>query len=125
MLDIVNTQAFPIVFFFSFFSSFSVPLRNGVKLTSGLLFPGAPLCVEGDQCDRCKAQAYGYDSLIGCQSCNCHPYGVYDGNMDCRQTGGRCDENVGGRRCDTCIPGHWNFPRCDTRVGIELIHVSW
>jgi hypothetical protein len=26
-----------------------------------------PPLVEGDRCDRCKPEAYGYDVLIGCQ----------------------------------------------------------
>ncbi|CAL1548003.1 unnamed protein product [Lymnaea stagnalis] len=74
-----------------------------------------PPLVEGERCERCKPQAYGYDPLIGCQSCNCNPYGVVDGDLNCDQMTGQCmcNPNVGGRRCGTCLPGYHTFPYCE------------
>ncbi|KAK7100839.1 laminin subunit alpha-like isoform X2 [Littorina saxatilis] len=73
-----------------------------------------PPRVEGDRCDRCASEAYGYDALIGCQECKCNPRGADSNNLNCDQTTGECNcmPNVGGRKCDTCLPGHHSFPYC-------------
>ncbi|XP_076440495.1 laminin subunit alpha-like [Babylonia areolata] len=75
-----------------------------------------PPRVEGERCDRCQPEAYGYDNLIGCQECSCNPRGVEQGDLNCDQTTGQCNclPNVGGRKCDTCLPGHHSFPYCQT-----------
>ncbi|PVD23436.1 hypothetical protein C0Q70_16705 [Pomacea canaliculata] len=73
-----------------------------------------PPRVEGDHCDRCEPEAYGYDPLVGCQECRCNPRGVAGGNLNCDQITGQCQclPNVGGRKCDTCLPGYHSFPYC-------------
>ncbi|XP_059144333.1 laminin subunit alpha-like [Physella acuta] len=73
-----------------------------------------PQLVEGSKCDVCKPQAYGYDALIGCQLCRCNSAGVENGNLNCDQISGQCNckPNIGGRKCDICLPGYHTFPYC-------------
>lgn len=58
--------------------------------------------------------AFGYDPLIGCQLCGCEKEGSHDGQMQCDPLNGQClcKENVGGRRCEKCLPGYYGFPHC-------------
>ncbi|GMR41651.1 hypothetical protein PMAYCL1PPCAC_11846, partial [Pristionchus mayeri] len=73
-----------------------------------------PLHVEGTECDRCVGFAFGYDRLIGCQKCGCDPQGSEGGQAVCDAESGQClcREHVGGRRCDSCLPGFFGFPYC-------------
>uniref|UniRef100_A0A0N5ARB5 Laminin subunit alpha n=1 Tax=Syphacia muris TaxID=451379 RepID=A0A0N5ARB5_9BILA len=75
-----------------------------------------PRYVEGQMCDRCVQYAYGYDPLIGCQLCQCHPEGLDNeyGSAQCDSNNGQClcKTNVGGRRCDQCLSGYYGFPHC-------------
>jgi laminin alpha 3/5 len=52
--------------------------------------------------------------LLFAQQCNCNPRGVEGGDLNCDQITGQCLclPNVGGRKCDTCLPGHHSFPYC-------------
>ena len=49
----------------------------------------------------------------GCNPCNCDPNGRVPLTTCNPETGQcRCKEagaGVGGRRCDTCLPGYYNF----------------
>ncbi|XP_031783644.1 laminin subunit alpha [Nasonia vitripennis] len=79
---------------------------------------GACICpshVVGPRCDQCEPGTYGYDQIIGCEECQCHPYGVLDGDLQCDLLTGhcKCKKNVEGRECNTCRAGHYQFPYCD------------
>ncbi|CAD5215290.1 unnamed protein product [Bursaphelenchus okinawaensis] len=80
--------------------------------TTGQCF--CPNYVDGIQCDRCVKYAYGFDPLIGCQLCGCNPQGSLNGELQCDSNNGQClcKEGVGGRRCEKCLPGYYNFPEC-------------
>ncbi|XP_058160685.1 LOW QUALITY PROTEIN: agrin [Dasypus novemcinctus] len=48
--------------------------------------------------------------LAGCPSvCRCNPHGSYSGTCDPASGQCSCRPGVGGRRCDRCEPGFWNF----------------
>jgi laminin, alpha 3/5 len=81
-----------------------------------------PPRVTGEKCDQCIAYTFGFDQVIGCEECNCNPYGVLNGNLQCDLNNGSCicAPNVVGRACDKCAYGFFNFPyctpcRCDLR----------
>ncbi|XP_029655372.1 laminin subunit alpha [Octopus sinensis] len=73
-----------------------------------------PPFVEGAQCDSCVKHTFGYDPYVGCQECNCHPYGVENHNLSCNQQNGQCNcrPSIKGVHCDTCLMGHYGFPHC-------------
>ncbi|CAK1588443.1 unnamed protein product [Parnassius mnemosyne] len=73
-----------------------------------------PKNVEGDNCDRCKPYTFNFDVQRGCDDCNCNPLGVVGNQLQCEADSGSCDckENVIGRTCDHCVPGHYAFPEC-------------
>ncbi|KAL0280200.1 UNVERIFIED_CONTAM: hypothetical protein PYX00_001570 [Menopon gallinae] len=73
-----------------------------------------PRRVTGEMCDQCEKNTYGYDPLIGCEECNCHPYGVQNYNLQCDLYNGmcQCKDNIRGRTCDRCKNGHYAFPDC-------------
>ncbi|XP_061192514.1 laminin subunit alpha-like [Saccostrea echinata] len=64
--------------------------------------------VEGPDCDRCKADTYGFDSCAGCQDCNCAAASV---SSQCDAVTGQCTCRPGteGRYCDQCSEGYWNY----------------
>lgn len=81
-----------------------------------------PPRVTGEKCDQCVPLTFGFDQIIGCEDCNCNPYGVLDGNLQCDLNNGSCicSPNVVGRACDKCQYGFFSFPycgpcRCDLR----------
>ncbi|XP_046976709.1 laminin subunit alpha [Vanessa cardui] len=73
-----------------------------------------PKNVEGENCDRCKPYTFNFDVQRGCDDCNCNPLGVIDNELQCEADSGNClcKENVIGRVCDHCVPGHYAFPDC-------------
>ncbi|KAJ8736784.1 hypothetical protein PYW07_000055 [Mythimna separata] len=73
-----------------------------------------PKNVEGENCDRCKPYTFNFDVQRGCDDCNCNPLGVVDNRLQCEADSGNCAcrENVVGRTCDHCVPGHYAFPEC-------------
>ncbi|KAL1517260.1 hypothetical protein ABEB36_001047 [Hypothenemus hampei] len=74
-----------------------------------------PPHVTGENCDQCEPLTFGYNSLIGCQECECHVLGT-NGSQQCNLLNGECpcNENVEGRKCDRCKPGHYYFPHCES-----------
>ncbi|VDM96599.1 unnamed protein product [Thelazia callipaeda] len=73
-----------------------------------------PPHVEGKNCDSCVPYAFGYDPLIGCQLCGCHQNGSEGEQLQCDPDSGQClcKANVGGRKCNECLPGFYGFPHC-------------
>ncbi|XP_034839290.1 laminin subunit alpha [Maniola hyperantus] len=73
-----------------------------------------PKNVEGENCDRCKPYTFNFDVQRGCDDCNCNPLGIVDNQLQCEADSGNCEckENVIGRVCDHCVPGHYAFPDC-------------
>ncbi|KAM3726093.1 Laminin-like protein [Dirofilaria immitis] len=73
-----------------------------------------PPYVEGKHCDSCVPYAFGYDPLIGCQLCGCQQNGSEARQLQCDPDNGQClcKVNVGGRKCDKCLPGFYGFPHC-------------
>ncbi|KAI8431212.1 hypothetical protein MSG28_001250 [Choristoneura fumiferana] len=73
-----------------------------------------PKNVEGENCDRCKPLTFNFDVQRGCDDCSCNPLGVVNGQLQCDQNSGNCNctDNVIGRVCDRCVPGHYAFPDC-------------
>ncbi|VDP12271.1 unnamed protein product [Onchocerca flexuosa] len=73
-----------------------------------------PPHVEGKHCDSCVPHSFGYDPLIGCQLCGCQQNGSEAGQLQCDPDNGQClcKANVGGRKCDKCLPGFYGFPHC-------------
>ncbi|XP_045458049.1 laminin subunit alpha [Melitaea cinxia] len=73
-----------------------------------------PKNVEGENCDRCKPYTFNFDVQRGCDDCNCNPLGVINNQLQCEADSGNClcKDNVIGRICDHCVPGHYAFPDC-------------
>ncbi|XP_050541070.1 laminin subunit alpha [Daktulosphaira vitifoliae] len=64
--------------------------------------------VEGDKCDACAVNHYGFGSCKGCKPCGC---GLASESSQCDENTGmcRCKPGVAGRMCDRCKPGYWNY----------------
>lgn len=79
---------------------------------------GACICpphVTGERCDKCEVGTYGFDQIIGCEECQCDPYGVVNNDMQCDLLTGhcKCKPNIVERQCNKCKAGHYQFPYCD------------
>jgi len=87
------------------------PTKICNELTGDCICPSR---VTGRYCDQCAPRTYGFDPLVGCEDCQCRIEGVINGRMDCDLRSGQCPcrENIGGRTCDRCAPGHYDYPRC-------------
>uniref|UniRef100_A0A146MHL0 Laminin subunit alpha n=2 Tax=Lygus hesperus TaxID=30085 RepID=A0A146MHL0_LYGHE len=66
------------------------------------------LNVEGEKCDRCVENHYGYDSCQGCKPCNCAEASESK-QCDDRDGKCRCKPGVTGTACDKCAEGYWNY----------------
>ncbi|KAL3275284.1 hypothetical protein HHI36_020052 [Cryptolaemus montrouzieri] len=75
-----------------------------------------PPRVTGERCDQCLPLTYGYDPIIGCEECNCEPLGVEGNDLQCDLLNGSCacKTNIDGRRCESCIAGHYAYPYCES-----------
>ncbi|ELU04081.1 hypothetical protein CAPTEDRAFT_46637, partial [Capitella teleta] len=71
------------------------------------------------QCETCRP---GYFNLLpdndkGCQECICNITGTVNASTECDAVTGQCPckTNVGGLRCDACLPGYYtnNFSSPD------------
>ncbi|XP_049633449.1 laminin subunit alpha-5 [Suncus etruscus] len=66
-------------------------------------------------CVVCQPQSFGCHPLVGCEECNCSGPGVEaltDPTCDADSGQCKCRPHVGGRRCDSCVPGFHGFPNC-------------
>ena len=67
--------------------------------------------VTGRQCDECDVMFYQDSTAVNlvCSRCNCSIPGSVSNT--CNKTDGQCEcrENVAGRRCNQCSPGHWGL----------------
>lgn len=84
--------------------------------------------MTGERCDRCLPQTFGFDPILGCEDCNCEPYGVRNRDINCDVETGQCNckTNIVGRTCNRCKPGFAHYPycqlcRCDIRGATEDI----
>merc|ERR1712106_227086 len=66
--------------------------------------------VEGERCDSCQADHWGFDihGGSGCLACDCSEGSEY---TQCDQETGQCvcKPGVRGQKCETCLNGHWNL----------------
>lgn len=98
---------------------YGFPKCRRCRCTVGTCHPvdGSCVCpprVTGKNCDKCLPHTFGYDKYVGCQTCECNPNGVENGDLNCDQKIGqcRCLPNIEGRHCDHCVMGHYDFPHC-------------
>ena len=64
----------------------------------------------GLRCDSC--QDGFYSDSESCLSCDCVTNGAV--NASCNSLNGQCfcvNSNIGGRTCDQCLSGHYDFPK--------------
>uniref|UniRef100_A0A915JLP5 Laminin EGF-like domain-containing protein n=1 Tax=Romanomermis culicivorax TaxID=13658 RepID=A0A915JLP5_ROMCU len=80
--------------------------------------------VEGQNCERCVAKAYGYSSCQGCRMCEC---ATASANPQCDSETGKClcQPGATGRRCEQCEQGYWNYQesgciKCDCEADLSL-----
>ncbi|CAN0123733.1 unnamed protein product [Lampetra planeri] len=70
-----------------------------------------PRTVRPD-CTACQRLTFGFHPLAGCRPCECEDQGLAKAGCD-RETGQcRCKPNVGGQRCEHCLPGFFGYPEC-------------
>uniref|UniRef100_A0A8R1I6V3 Laminin-like protein epi-1 n=2 Tax=Caenorhabditis japonica TaxID=281687 RepID=A0A8R1I6V3_CAEJA len=80
--------------------------------------------VEGDSCDRCKPDHWGFSKCQGCQACHC---GTAAFNTQCNVENGQCTCRPGatGMRCEHCEHGYWNYgehgcDKCDCEADLSM-----
>ncbi|XP_033099240.1 laminin subunit alpha-like [Anneissia japonica] len=98
---------------------FDFPNCQRCQCLSGICHYQTGVCVcppnvIGNFCDACKENYFGYDPIAGCIECDCDPRGTEGDINKCDRVTGQCSckHNVGGRRCDQCLPGHHSYPFC-------------
>ncbi|XP_060052389.1 laminin subunit beta-4 [Erinaceus europaeus] len=97
---------------------------------------GECLCkenVEGAKCDQCKPNHYGLSSAdpLGCQSCNCNPFGSLPLSTCDVDTGQcLCQLFATGPHCEECTVGYWGLEDhlhecspCDCDIGGAISNV--
>ncbi|CAI2351123.1 unnamed protein product [Caenorhabditis sp. 36 PRJEB53466] len=80
--------------------------------------------VEGDSCDRCKPDHWGFSKCQGCQACHC---GTAAFSTQCNVESGQCTCRPGavGMRCEHCEHGYWNYgehgcDKCDCEADLSM-----
>ncbi|VDK27909.1 unnamed protein product [Gongylonema pulchrum] len=73
--------------------------------------------IVGRRCDRCASGYYSFPDCIKCRCPDNHLCDEHIGQCFCppHVEGKHCDKckaNVGGRKCDKCLPGFYGFPHC-------------
>ncbi|KAM7379372.1 hypothetical protein PAMP_004930 [Pampus punctatissimus] len=66
-------------------------------------------------CDVCQNETFSYHPLLGCEGCECSPYGIKENaGPDCDRVSGQCSckPRIAGRQCDRCAAGYYRFPDC-------------
>ncbi|XP_033110841.1 usherin-like [Anneissia japonica] len=77
----------------------------------------------GRRCDQCSGGTYlAPNGGRGCVQCNCHPMSSLSGSV-CDAVNGQCQcvdggSGVTGRRCDSCLPGFFNFSDASGRCSL-------
>lgn len=64
---------------------------------------------------ECEEGYYGFDSIQGCEECECKEDGTEPrGNNICDKKTGQCScrENMDGKNCDKCQAGYFRYPEC-------------
>uniref|UniRef100_A0A0B7BNE7 Laminin subunit alpha n=1 Tax=Arion vulgaris TaxID=1028688 RepID=A0A0B7BNE7_9EUPU len=64
--------------------------------------------IEGNNCEKCRPNTWGYGFCDGCRDCNC---GIGSVTPQCDQLTGncQCQPGVEGEKCDKCQANHWNY----------------
>ena len=96
---------------------------------------------EGDQCKDCKLGFFQHPNCLGkaqkmylcwfllkkashkyhvhISECKCSEDGAVDSSCDdagmCT-----CKSQISGDKCDKCLPGHFNYPTCQSKYLINL-----
>ena len=67
--------------------------------------------VTGQKCDKCKTNHWNLSEANpdGCEPCGCSEIGSKSMQCDSKNGNCICKPNVGGQKCDSCTPKHWNF----------------
>ncbi|XP_071940937.1 laminin-like protein epi-1 [Antedon mediterranea] len=98
---------------------FDFPHCRDCECLSGVCNDVSGVCicppnVIGDSCDGCQENYFGYDPIAGCIECECDDRGTEGDINKCDRVSGQCNckPNVGGRRCDQCLPGFHSYPFC-------------
>uniref|UniRef100_A0A7E4ULG0 Laminin subunit alpha-1 n=1 Tax=Panagrellus redivivus TaxID=6233 RepID=A0A7E4ULG0_PANRE len=80
--------------------------------------------VEGENCDKCVENAWGFDSCQGCRMCNC---AAAASNTQCDAKTGQCACMPGtdGQYCQHCKHGFWNYgpegcKKCDCEADLSM-----
>ncbi|KFD50649.1 hypothetical protein M513_08456 [Trichuris suis] len=80
--------------------------------------------VEGENCDHCVNNAWGFHYCQGCQMCNCAPASM---SRQCDPQTGQCPCHSGasGIFCDKCAEGYWNYSlsgcqKCDCESDLAM-----
>ncbi|PAV91610.1 hypothetical protein WR25_08453 isoform F [Diploscapter pachys] len=79
--------------------------------------------VEGDDCERCAPNHFGYSRCEGCRPCHC---GVAASTGQCDDNGQcTCRPGAAGVRCEHCEHGYWNYgengcEKCDCEADLSL-----
>lgn len=64
--------------------------------------------ITAKHCDKCVTDYYWNPAGQGCVPCSCNVAGSV--GSSCNITGQcACKSNVGGLRCDHCLPGYYGF----------------
>ncbi|CAD6197231.1 unnamed protein product [Caenorhabditis auriculariae] len=80
--------------------------------------------VEGETCDRCKPDYFGFLKCRGCEPCHC---GQAAFSTQCNSENGQCSCRPGaaGQRCEHCEHGYWNYgehgcDKCDCEADLSM-----
>nr|CAB3263371.1 laminin subunit alpha-2 [Phallusia mammillata] len=72
-----------------------------------------PTNTHGSECSQCVENAFGIDSVNGCELCNCSDVGSLFTNTCDNSTGQcTCKPEYDGRQCNTCKRGFYGYPNC-------------
>ncbi|KAI1304937.1 Laminin subunit alpha [Halotydeus destructor] len=73
-------------------------------------YTGKCICkpnVDGERCDTCKPDNFGFYTGRGCTSCNCKNASL---DSQCDDSGQcPCKPGAAGLQCETCEPGFWKY----------------
>uniref|UniRef100_A0A1I7XHB3 Laminin EGF-like domain-containing protein n=1 Tax=Heterorhabditis bacteriophora TaxID=37862 RepID=A0A1I7XHB3_HETBA len=80
--------------------------------------------VEGNSCDRCKPDHWGFVKCRGCEACLC---GIASSSSQCHSETGQCACRPGaaGQRCQHCEHGYWDYGehgcrKCDCEADLSM-----